>query len=653
MALGIVTRSLLTVVLMAGCIVARLSFADSVNSPNITMNVDTNRSAGNGAGNVAVAVNTVTIAEVTTTEYSSGTGKAITIKARPGFQFDSTSNVTAQSTTIGLNGGALNAIATLTPTGTANESLTFNFTSGTNASAQDVIRINGLKIKILSAAGAAGPAQTTMTLSTSSVGGAFNNQGIAAASITKGAADRLVFASQPANSVAAGDILPAVKIVDFGGNLISNDPRTITLALQTNPGSATLLGTAQHDSTNGVASWTADDDLRITTASSGYTLQATHSGASFLTSDAVASSAFDITAGNPGSMEFSVQPPTTDAGADLIVSVTLKDEFGNSSTTSGVNITLDSAVNPGGWPLLVDTSLTKATVNGVASWEASDNLRITKAITGYKLSASGLGSPITTNAFDIIPAAPILLRYVQGPSGARENTAIDPPLTVEVTDLFGNRTESTLAITLTPNDSSCTDGMVSNQAAAVNGLATFTNFALGEPCEDLSLLATGTGFVGASSDEFTVSAENAFAIALSTARFKRNKFIQFSASGDFNVSTEAIDDPTKNGARLFAKGTTGTATISLPKKRWSKVGTTGFRFSSARCPSVVVTDKSISVKCAGRTGNLKVPEEELYLALFLGKGNAQFCGTCGGTSAGNALRQFRRNNCAAPSACAQ
>ncbi|MFN0134612.1 MAG: hypothetical protein ACKVS9_00675, partial [Phycisphaerae bacterium] len=110
---------------IAVAVMSGAALADSVNSPNITLNVDTNRATGNGAGNVAITINTITVAETTLPEYSSGSGKVITIKARPGFQFDPTSNVTVQSATIGFNNGGINAVATVTPTGAADEVLTF------------------------------------------------------------------------------------------------------------------------------------------------------------------------------------------------------------------------------------------------------------------------------------------------------------------------------------------------------------------------------------------------------------------------------------------------------------------------------------------------------------------------------------------------
>jgi hypothetical protein len=491
-----------------GGLVPSTARADSVNSPNITMNVDNNRAvdSGNGAGNISVVINTITIAETNVNEYASTAGKAISVKVRPGFQFDPTSNVTCQSATIGFNGAAVNVIASLTPTGAADETLTFNFTSGTTGG-QDILRINGIKLRIISAVGAAGPAQTTMTITTSTAGGAFTNQGIVAATITKGAADRLAFSTQPGSNLAGQFLLPAVKIVDFGGNIITdvNQTRTITLAIQANPGGAALLGTVQSDTVNGIAAWVAADDLRINTAASGYTLRASHSGANFLTSQLADSAGFDITATAPNKLMITKQPVNTAAGEDILIDVSVLDSFDNLVLASPVQVSLDSADNPGGWPLLTASSLTKITANGVASWSASDDLRITAAVADYRLVASGLNAPAQTNFFNITPAAPSALRFVQQPTNVAQNAAVNPAITVEIVDAFNNRTDSNAAVQLTLFTAPCGGTVSGATANAVNGLATFAALTGDTACTGNVLEASSGVLIRVSSDLFNIT----------------------------------------------------------------------------------------------------------------------------------------------------
>lgn len=481
--------------------------ADSVNSPNINLNVDTNRATatGPGAGNVSIVINTVTIGETMLPEYSSGAGKAITIAARPGFQFDPTSNITAQSATIGINGGAINAVASVTPTGAADEVITFSLTSGTNANVQDIIRINGIRVRIISATGAAGPAQNTLSVTTTGVGGAFTNQGIVGANIVKGAPDHLLFSTQPGNNQAGANLIPAVAMVDFGNNIVTNDNRVITLAIQTNPGAATLLGSTQKLTANGVATWAAADGLMITTAAAGYTLRATHGGEAFNASNTVDSAPFEISSGNPGSMMITRQPVSTAAGDDILIDVSVFDEFNNLLTGSSIDITLDSATNPGGWPLLTASSLTKTTVGGVASWGAADDLRITKATTGYVLAASGLGTPLQSSAFDITPGTPNSVRFVQQPTNTMQNTAMNPPVTVEIIDAFANRTTSSAGVLLTLQTAPCGGSVFGAVANAVDGLATFNSVSLDTGCTGVVLNASSGSLVTEDSEPFVVT----------------------------------------------------------------------------------------------------------------------------------------------------
>lgn len=481
--------------------------ADSVNSPNITLNVDTNRASatGNGAGNVFVTVNTITIAETTLPEYSSGGTNRLILQARTGYQFDPTSNITCQSATIGFNGGGINAVATVVPSGVEGETITLSLTSGTNTNVQDIIRINGVKIRIASAAGAAGPAQTTMSLTTATCGGAFTDQGIAAANIQRGLANQLIFGVQPGDTRAGEPLLPSVRIVDFGGNTVINDDRLIGITIQTNPPSTALLGTFSKQTVAGVATWLDADGLNITAASTGFTLRASHNGGAFLFDDIVDSAPFAITAGDPGSLTISSQPVNTVAGQPILLSVSALDEFGNLASAP-VDVTLDAAVNPNGWPLLADSSLTKATVNGIATWDAADNLRINKAVAGYRLAASGLGATLFSDAFDITPGAPAALRFVQQPADTQEDDAIDPPPSVEVIDGFGNRTNSTASVQLSIFSAGCTANITGNAVAAVDGLAEFSNLLLDAACADVQLQADAAGLVGTVSDAFDLAA---------------------------------------------------------------------------------------------------------------------------------------------------
>jgi hypothetical protein len=114
--------------------------------------------------------------------------------------------------------------------------------------------------------------------------------GSASISVTRAAADHLLFMQQPADTAAGQTITPAVlvAVVDAYGNLVTSDNSdTVTLALGSNPSGGTLRGTLTLTVSGGVAAFS---DLSIDVAGDGYTLQATMTGL-----QGAESSAFHIT----------------------------------------------------------------------------------------------------------------------------------------------------------------------------------------------------------------------------------------------------------------------------------------------------------------------------------------------------------------------
>jgi len=627
------------------------ALADSVNSPNITLNVDTNRTGGAGAGNVSIAINTITLAETTLPEYSSTAGKKITIAVRPGFQFDPTSNVSATSVTVGLNGAAANTAAVLTPAGTANEVLTFNFTSGTNTAIQDIVRINGIRIRILDAVGAAGPAQTTMQITTTTAGGAFTNQGIVAANISKGLPDHLVFSVQPSSIAAGDDLLPSVQVADFGGNLVTTATPTISLALQTNPGSATLLGTTSIAATSGVATWADADNLRITTSANGYSLRASHNGTPFLTSDTVDSQLFDISASVPGGLVFTTQPVETAAGDDLLIAVTAVDSFSNPITGSSIPVTLGLTTGAGDAALLTDSSLTKSTSSGIASWGASDSLRITVAGEGYRITASGLGAPAQSNLFNIVPAEDNSVRFIQQPSNVRPTISMVPPVITEIIDAFGNRTFTTAAVKLTSLNPICTGELINNTEISTDGVATFDRFRIDRSCRGDFLKAASPGLGWGQSDTYTITGAKAVPTSAKDLQIKPNRLLSLKTTAQLKLPTSSTDKPTARGGSIVVTGATGSFTVPLARNGW-KAKSGGFEFKSNKCSKITVKKSGIQLTCKPSTGAFALPESgPVSLVLNLGNRGFQFCVSCGGTSSGDQSSAFRRINCSAPAAC--
>jgi hypothetical protein len=104
-----------------------------------------------------------------------------------------------------------------------------------------------------------------------------------------GAASRLFFTAQPTNTAVGSPITPAAQVCvqDGVGNTVTTATNGITIAIGTNPASATLGGTLAASATNGCATFS---NLTLSAAGTGYTLTAS---ATSLT--AATSNAFNIT----------------------------------------------------------------------------------------------------------------------------------------------------------------------------------------------------------------------------------------------------------------------------------------------------------------------------------------------------------------------
>ncbi len=165
--------------------------------------------------------------------------------------------------------------------------------------------------------------------------------------ITAGAAARLAFVVEPTSATAGTALSPAVQVAvqDAAGNLVSGATTSLTLAIETNPGGATLAGTVTRNATAGVATF---NDLSLDKAGVGYTLRATASG---LTS--AVSAAFTIAPGAGAQLRFRVQPGTTTAGVVISppIEVVIEDALGNLATGASDSITLALGSNPGGGTL--------------------------------------------------------------------------------------------------------------------------------------------------------------------------------------------------------------------------------------------------------------------------------------------------------------
>ncbi|MBK8915942.1 MAG: hypothetical protein IPM64_15340 [Phycisphaerales bacterium] len=319
--------------------------------------------------------------------------------------------------------------------------------------------------------------------------------------VSAAAANALRFAVQPTNTESGRAITPPVQIelIDPFGNRATGSTATITVAVGSNPGAGTLSGTLSRATTSGVAVF---DNLSINNAAAGYTLSAT---APALTG--AVSSAFTITPRQPTALQFVQQPTNTVAGAAITPALTVRlvDDQGMTVPGATHSVTLSFATDPTGGAAMLSGTLTRAAVNGVATF---DNISINRAAAGFILRASAAGlTSANSSPFNISAAAATALRFAQQPTNTLAGGVITPPVTVEFIDALGNRNltvSGTVTIAIQNNPGGGTlDG--ATIAEAVNGLATFSGLSINAVGGGYTLRATSAGVSDALSAPFDIT----------------------------------------------------------------------------------------------------------------------------------------------------
>ena len=217
--------------------------------------------------------------------------------------------------------------------------------------------------------------------------------------------------------MAGAPITPAVQVAiqDASGNTVTTATTSVTVAIGTNPASGTLSGTTTVSAVNGMAAFT---NLRIDKVGTGYTLTASGTGLTGVTS-----SAFTITVGSATQLVFRVGPSggATGVAFSPAAQVGIQDGFGNSVTTATNSVTVAIGNNPSGGTLSGTTAA--SAVSGVATFS---NLSIDRGGSGYTLTASATGlTGATSSAFSIAaPPAPSLIfaTIAAGGSGSGSHT---------------------------------------------------------------------------------------------------------------------------------------------------------------------------------------------------------------------------------------
>ncbi len=375
--------------------------------------------------------------------------------------------------------------------------------------------------------------------------------------VVAASASQLVFTNEPpASTLASSTFSTSVTIEDLYGNKVTSDSSTVTIALYANPCGGTLTGTTSKAASGGVASFSG---LQITKACSGYQLSGTDisDGPMLATS-----SPFAITTAGASKLVFTTEPPaSTPSTSTFGVGLTIEDTYGNTVTTDSHTVALSLSTNPCSGTLSGITS--KAASSGVASFSG---LQITKACTGYKLSATDTSDSltVTSTAFVITAASANVITVVSGNNqSATQGATFAAPLVVEVTNA-GNPV-SGASVTFTA-PSSGASGTFSNGTDTI----TATTNASGDLSEAFTTNHTDGSYTVSANTNPTVATPADFSL-----ENYENFSMSWSAPKDFypNTSQSAnlvIDNPNAvaitipvGGITLSGLTITGTPLASL------------------------------------------------------------------------------------------
>jgi len=384
----------------------------------------------------------------------------------------------------------------------------------------------------------------TLSASATSLSGAAS----ATFNIVGGTATRLVFNVPPASTTAGSVITPAVQATaqDAQGNTATGFTGSVTVAIGTNPGGATLSGTKAVAAVAGVATF---GDLSLDRSGVGYTLVASASGVTGVTS-----ATFDVSAGAANRLVFTVQPSTTTAGSAITpaVQVTARDALGNTVTSFSGMVTVALGNNPGNGTLSGTTAL--AATSGVATFAT---LRIERMGTGYTLTAAATG--LTTGssaAFTVTPGAAAQLVFTGQPTNTTAGAVMTPAVQVTAEDAFGNTNPAftgNVTVALGTNPGGGTLSGVTTVAAA-SGLATFSNLSINKAGTGYTLTAAATGLTTPSSTAFNVTPGTAARLVFS---------VQPTGTTAGLAITPAVQVTAQDAQENTATGFTGNVTVAI------------------------------------------------------------------------------------------
>ncbi len=330
-----------------------------------------------------------------------------------------------------------------------------------------------------------------------------------AINVTPLTASKLVFETQPPSSVVAGSgFSVVVQAKDQYNNIATSYTGNISLALSTNPGAATLLGTTTLAAKAGVADFQV---LRIDPAATGYVLTASSSVSGV---PSATSNPLSVTAASAHKWVVTTEPSSSiAAGSTFGLVVTAEDQYGNAVPTYSTTVTLSLSANPGHDTLL--GTLSETITIGVATFSG---LSLQIAANGYTILVgdSHLVSTVTS-AINVTPlAASKLAVSTQPPSSIAAGTTFS--IVVKAEDKYNNFVTSytgnvSLALSTNPTLAKLYG---TTTVSVINGVASFSGLYIETAATGYVITASATGVSNANANPLTVTAAPAYKWVVTT-----------------------------------------------------------------------------------------------------------------------------------------
>jgi hypothetical protein len=334
--------------------------------------------------------------------------------------------------------------------------------------------------------------------------------------VSAGAASTLGFTTQPADGVdgASLSVEPVVSVEDVGGNPLTSETASITLAIASGTGNLSCAANPV-DTVAGAASFS---DCSIVGTVGTFTLRATASGLSSATS-----AGFSLTIGPDYQLAFTTEPGDGAAGANLAPQpkVAVEDVGGNVVTTdAGTAISLSIASQPATGAIVNCTTNPLSTTNGKVTFAGCD---IEGPTGSYELSASAAGLvSATSSTVTVSSGAAKALTFATSPTESAVGVVFDVQPVVDVVDIGGNlvsgsaASDSVKLLIASQPSSGATLSCDANPLTATNAVAAFSGCSITGPTGEYTLSATKSGLTTARSDTFQVDVGAPSQIVFST-----------------------------------------------------------------------------------------------------------------------------------------